>query len=53
VFFSEAWAFDGQKSPRLAATAIANALTVATLVIFIRGGAPNGRMGHSYANIAI
>jgi hypothetical protein len=36
------------KSPRLAANAVANALTVATPAIFIGGGAPHGRVQNSY-----
>jgi hypothetical protein len=41
-----------RKNPRLAATAVANALTVATPAIFMGGGAPNGRMDqfYEYAN---
>jgi hypothetical protein len=50
AFSREAWAFDCRKTPRLAATAIANALTVATPAIFIGGGAPGWRMGNFYEN---
>jgi hypothetical protein len=50
AFSREAWAFDGQKNPRLAATAVANALTVATPAIFMGGGAPNRRMNNFYEN---
>jgi hypothetical protein len=49
AFSREAWAFDGQKNPRLAVTAVAYALTVATPAIFMHGGAPNWRMDNSYA----
>jgi hypothetical protein len=44
----EAWAFHCQKNPRLAATAVANALTVATKAVFIRSGAPNWHMNYLY-----
>jgi hypothetical protein len=40
AFSREAGVFDGQKNPRLAATAVAYALTVATPAIFMGGGAP-------------
>jgi hypothetical protein len=52
AFSREAWAFDGQKDPRLAATAVAYALTVATPTIFMGGGAPNWCMDNSCETIS-
>jgi hypothetical protein len=44
----EAWACDATKDPRLAESAAANALTVATPAIFIRGGELEKVMEHFY-----
>ena len=51
AFFREAWAFWLLgRSPRFAATAVANTLTVATPSIFIDRGDLNKVMGHFYQN---
>jgi hypothetical protein len=44
----EARACDSTKKPRLAATTVTNALTVATPAIFIGGGTPNWGMRNFY-----
>jgi hypothetical protein len=52
AFSREAWAFDWKKNPRLAAAAVANALTVATPA-FLSADRADWRMDNSKGNEAI
>jgi hypothetical protein len=53
TFSREAWAFESQKNPRLAATAVANALTEATPVIFIDRGDLKKVMAHFFMKMRV